>query len=69
VFIQSLSGLIISSSSSRDDSNGSLVVTLSLWIRIWIWNVTSGLDVNGGVDLVELIGRGLILRLDTTANR
>ena len=46
-------GLIISGSSSRDDSNGSLVVTLSLWIRIWIWNVTLGLQIRMvRVDLV-----------------
>ena len=63
--------LIISGCSSRDDSNGSLVVvTLSLWIRIWIWNVALGLQIRMvGVDLVESIGKRSVFGLETTTNR
>ena len=63
--------LIISGCSSRDDSNGSLVVvTLSLWIRIWIWNVTLGFQSwIVGVDLVESIDKRSIFGLEITINR
>ena len=49
-----------------DDSNGCLIVTLSFWI----WNVDLGRQRRiVGVGLVELIGKSLVLRLQTTTIR
>ena len=47
-----------------------LLLLLHLFLEIWIWNVTLGLQIRiVGVDLVELIGKRLIFGLETTINR